>query len=208
MRIIAAIVISLVLFQFSSAQEGDEEMKKLGLTQAEWQQYKASGMSEGKLKKLLQAGIVLEEYFQKPWNGMGISESSWISYRRDGWTNEEIRNKQDRNEYENGTVIISFFLPGYGHYRIHQKLKGLLFSSVAVGSISLYFLHTKKDDFGGSRHRYPAYLILLGADAVASAADVYWQTRNDANPELKRFSFDINPEEKMISLSMNFPIPR
>jgi hypothetical protein len=171
-----------------------KERERLGLTPEEWDVCKILNISKPKLKQLLSTGITVHEYSQAPWYAMGVTEDEWIALRRKGLVDQDIKavNKVERQEdkTEHGLVVLSFFLPGYGHFRLDKKPIGYGLSGVAVASLGLYVVHKKKvpTPTGFFWRRRPEYLGLCLVDCLLSAGDVWRRTRYDDNPELQRFS--------------------
>lgn len=204
--LIFILLLSLIATIFGQDPSSDErsEMARLGLTMQEWKKYKESGMSKKKLEQILMAGILLSEYFKEPWKGLGISESEWMSYKNSGMSNADIEIKKSRKDYGQGAVIISALLPGYGQYKAGQIKKGLLFSGLGAGFVTLFFIH-KETVAGMEETRYrKIYLGLYLADGIISAFDTWRHTRYESNPELKRFSLQLNVPDKMIECSYRF----
>ncbi len=198
------LLISAQVFAFN-----DDDRRKLGLTKQEYEICKVLNISKERVQVLLSSGITMQEYSRSPWFSLGVNEEKWVGLRRKGWTNEEIKNSGENGvkvEYENTLVVKSFFLPGYGHYKLKQKPKSFIYSGVAVSSLALYFLHRKEvygapqGDYGKGRLLYVG--ILLG-DCLLSSFDVWKLTRYENNPESKRFSFFVNPENKQIDIKVS-----
>lgn len=198
--LIAIVLGSTCYAQYNGSNE-EREYKRLGLTQKEWSQYKQSGMSKRKLKKLLSAGISLSEYFKKPWIKVGISEDEWVRLCRKGLTREEIAMRSEKAEYEGGIVLISFFLPGYGHFKMKETGLGFFFSGGAVVSGGLVVVGLANNNGGVAKLR-PLFIGMLLTDMIVSAADVWRKTKFDDNPDLRRFSIYTGANE--IGLSMKF----
>jgi hypothetical protein len=189
------------------AEDEAGERDRLGLSQEEWDVYKTLHLSKAKVKRLLSAGITLEEYSGSPWIGMGISEEEWIVQRRAGLKDDEIKGNQIKGESENKLVALSFFLPSYGHYALGQKPLGFLFSGIAVGSVSLYLVHKRKVLTATGTplwRRQPIYLGVLLANSIVCAADVWRRTRFDDNPDLKEFSFYLDAQKPELGICYHF----
>ena len=210
MKTSIVIIVFCFVYAVSYAKDpetGEKERDKFGLTQQEWEICKTLHISREKIKKLLSSGIGLQEYSKQPWMSLGISESKWISLRRKGLMDDDIRGRKTKEEYEHSIVVWSFFIPGYGHYKLKQKGKAFLFAGIAVGSAGLYLFHKKKEDSqDGLKRERPRriYLALFFMDCLASAADVWRQTRFEKNPELRRFSYYLKPEDSEMGFKFRF----
>jgi hypothetical protein len=192
------LILLIFLASFCAAQESPspddkKEQQRLGLTQEEWRTYKQSGMSKRMLKRILSSGITLDEYFKHPWQRFGMPEEKWLELRRKGFSDEDIGISKERTEYEHGLALKSIILPGFGHFKKGQLLKGGLFSGTAVGSIGLT-VATKQ----------PVFLSILVLDCMVSGFDIWRQTRYESNPDLKRFSVNLNPQDPGITCTMRF----
>ena len=67
----------------------------LGLTQWEFQQAKEEGLTRDKLTRLVELGVRISEYFQKPWNKLGVSEEDWLAQRSEGLEHADLLVRQD-----------------------------------------------------------------------------------------------------------------
>ena len=197
------LIFTTVLFAGNSFDDKNE-MQRLGITGKEWQLYKESGMSKHKLQKLLSAGITLGEYFKEPWKKLGISSNEWIRLRRSGLGNQEIKQMHEKKELGNGNVVLAFFLPGIGHFKLNQKQKGYTLAGIAIGSTALYFTHKKnwRENSKIVPKRQPIYLGILLIDCLLSAGDIWRQTRYEDNPDMQRFS--LRTDLKSVNINANF----
>ncbi len=160
----------------------------LGITQAEYQRVKESGMSKAKLLELLEYGIMPNEYFSQPWKKLGVSEQKWISEKKAGMEDDDIDRRYRRQAAHNYDPFVSFVLPGYYQYKTGEFTHGGILSGIAVTGLMLTFLHT---DRTGSI--YPIYPITALVSALWSAGNAYMDTRYQHNEDASRFSLDFGP---------------
>jgi hypothetical protein len=130
--------------------------EKLGISKTEWIMIQDNNISMNKVAELLGAGIGIGEYIEKPWIGLNMTESKWISKRRSGLTNEEIKNKvknpasdsswtehNKKNVREdlqsvskNGEKFSSLLLPGYQQHKAGRKVSRNLMIGFAGASVA------------------------------------------------------------------------
>ncbi len=196
---------------FADAADDQKERDRLGLTQEEWETCKVLNLSPAKVRELLSSGITIEEYAGSPWLSSGISEQQWITLRRQGMKDLDIRqmNKVDAEPPEKaGKLIVgSFFLPGYGHHKMGKNRHALTFAGISVTSAALFVFHRKTVSFRGETedHQFRfSYFALWLTNSVVCAADVWRRSQFDDNPDLERFSFWTGPQEAGISANFRF----
>ncbi len=183
-----------------------KERDRLGLTQEEWEVCKVLKLSSSKVRELLSSGITLDEYSGSPWLAMHITEEEWIALRRQGMKDVDIRQTRtvELQEEEEASgkgpplTLVSFVLPGWGHYALNQKPLALVFAGISATSITLFFMHRRTVtlvDNSIEKHFQFHYLTLWLANSVICAGDVWRRTRYIENPELERFSLWTGPDE-------------
>ena len=148
-----------LVFLFSGfifGQDDSRPWERLGLSLTEWKLIKDNDMPMSKVESLLKDGIGISEYFRKPWEPIGMTESKWIAKRRSGLTNydieQEARYAQNDSlmmapsiegstfeEYdpsrETRDVFTGFFLPGVVQCRRGDKGRGRVMITLAFGAI-------------------------------------------------------------------------
>ncbi len=156
-----------------------------------------SRMPVEKLEQITGAGISVEEYFQYPWLKLNISEREWINQRKAGiLKGEDYPTQQLRSSQ--WAVIQNFFIPGLHQFKRKQIIKGILMSTIALGSLSLFSLHRAPGEKGPLAFDYPAYLALLGADLLWSSIDLGVQVNREFDNGAKRFSLPDNNTNELI----------
>ncbi|OGS36458.1 MAG: hypothetical protein A2293_00035 [Elusimicrobia bacterium RIFOXYB2_FULL_49_7] len=208
----AVFFVSLSVPLFSQLQLDDQdeaERVHYGLSQAEWQMFKQSGMSITELERLVECGITMNEYNSRPWMSVGVSEKMWIQEKCKGMSNEGIQAFHEKGEGDHG-VLFAFLLPGSYHWLNKSYGKATLLSSTFALSVSFYFLLPLKEDVtpsstvdGGHsgteirKTRRPAFIIIAAGDMLLSAILAY---RNIHRTKLQ----DEMPEEASSSLHFNY----
>jgi hypothetical protein len=124
------------------SQDEISPWEKLGISKTEWIMIQDNNIPMNKVAELLGAGIGIGEYVEKPWIGLNMNESKWISKRRLGLTNDEIKSKvrspasdsswtehnkksarEDlRSVSKNGEKFSSLFLPGLQQHKAGRKV--------------------------------------------------------------------------------------
>lgn len=188
-------------------REEKQEYEELGLSQTEWEKYKASGMSKKKLKELIRLGISINEYLSKPWIALGLSEDQWLKRRRAGLNQPEMEIKTVPKEFQNSDVILSFLLPGFGQYKVRQTRKGLIYSGAGGTFLLLTFLlksQTSNPIQGNKENKIPGKInpffpVFYGVTGAISAIDYYRTTFYSNNLNLS-----LSPEAVRMSVSFSF----
>ena len=192
-------------------QDDDEsERTKYGMSQAEWQQFKESGLSVTQLEKLLECGIAMGEYSSRPWLSLGVQEKDWIAERCKGMVDEDIQafHEHGENDY---TIILAFALPGSYHWIKKSYATAAGLSTVFALSIGLYFALPEiteepapqaQGDLNSGRveevqTRRPVFLVIGLADMILSSVLAY----RDFNKA--KSAIDVKPESKT-SLNLDF----
>lgn len=173
--------------QLQLDENDEQERQQYGLSQAEWQMYKQSGMSIDELKRLLECGIGMNEYNSRPWISVGVSEKEWLSEKCKGMSNEAIQAFHEGGDAEYG-VFLAFFLPGSYHWMKKSYGKAAALSGIFALSVTLYFTMTVEEETppqavaGSSNsagestietlHR-PIFLVIAAADMIGSAILAY-----------------------------------
>ena len=181
----------------------DKEMyEKLGLSETEWAMILDAKMPLSKVKELLRDGISITEYFKQPWKELNISESQWISKRRNGYTDSDMRSmKQPKGTAGEWTTITAFFLPGFYQLKRDQKFKGWCMAGIAIASVGLFAFQT-----ADSKRIQPLGLILLIPDMLWSGVDMGIQVNREQNPDASRFTKNSSSISDF-GLSLQFPLP-
>lgn len=146
----------LFLFIFSSficyGQQEMQPWERLGLSKTEWKMIEDNHMPMSKVEDLLKDGIGISEYFKEPWIDLNLSEQRWIEKRRSGMSNYDIETQAKTNNSEWKTDMKSGFqseingfsgngekfsalIPGLQQFKSRRVAKGVIMSSIAVGTI-------------------------------------------------------------------------
>jgi hypothetical protein len=183
----------------------DKEMyEKLGLSEAEWGMVLDSHMPVSKVNFLLKSGISISEYFRSPWKELGLTEGEWISKRKSGLSDADIRaiKPASRTEAaahrENTSYIGAFFLPGCFQLSRSEPVRGWIMSGAALGLVTLCVAHSLT-----TKHFQPLGLILLVPDMLWSGIDIGLQVQREQNPDASRFSSAPFSVGALVSLQMN-----
>lgn len=225
LKIIALVALLAVLCpaQLKFQDEDESERTKYGMSQAEWQQYKESGLTISQLEHLLECGIAMSEYSSRPWLSLGISEKDWIAERCKGMVDEDIQafHEREENDY---SVILAFALPGSHHWRTHSYGTAAALSSAFILSVSLYFALPEvteeprmatvdEPNATGTREvrtPRPAFLVVALADMVLSSVLAYRdfnkaKNNSDVKSDSKTsFHLDISNTRPMLNCTYRF----
>ncbi len=188
----AMILAAPMLAHADDNEWADVTAEDLGISQQEFQMVKEHGMSRSKLMHLLEIGVSPNQYFSQPWKKLGVSESQWLDEKKGGMADDDINQNFHKQQANELTPFIAFFLPGYYHYQTHRLYLGLALSTVAAGSLALTFLDQSQTS-SGSKSVKPIYPIMLLVTMVWSAGDAFIHTRYVDNQEAQRFSLNLNP---------------
>lgn len=171
---------------------GDEwagfNYEEMGISQWEFQQAKEEGLSRDKLTQLVEMGVRLAEYFQHPWEKLGVSESEWLSQRTGGMEDADIdrsyRNRSGDQQY----AYLSLLLPSFYQWRADQTVKAIWMDALEVVSVGA----TVYLAVDGNSAWWYGLLFVAGAH-IWSFADAFFSTQWDSNPDANRFSYGIIP---------------
>lgn len=150
-----AFFLVIILFSISvHAQNEDWPWVKYGLSQTEWKMITDNEIPISKVEELLQIGVDIGEYVQKPWADLDMSEEDWLSKRRSGLSSYDIQleAQKNRNHWSddvksgirsdfkgvsrNSDLVSSLLLPGYQQFRAEKPAKGSIMASLAVGALA------------------------------------------------------------------------
>jgi hypothetical protein len=218
---ILVLVLSLFIIcpaQLKFSDDDETERTKYGMSQSEWQMFKESGLSVTQLEKLLECGISMGEYSSRPWLSLGVAEKDWIAERCKGMVDEDIQAFHERGDND-FSIILAFLLPGSYHWAKHSYPTAAALSSVAVISLSLFFLvpqqidepaqatvgNTNMGQTTTTESKQPVFLVITLADMILSSVLAYkdWnKTKSGAGGEPEQKS-EPKPEPKS-SLKLDF----
>jgi hypothetical protein len=208
----AVLMLIFLLLHAAQAVEGewsDFDYKDAGITSSEFDMVKKHGMSKKELLKLLEYGIMPQEYFSEPWKKLGVSKSEWINAKKQGLEDMDIDRRIYTRSYFNYQPVISFFLPGYYAYKTRRYKYGGTMTGVFVISTVLTFVHKQKtgrNTLEEKKQIILVYPIIALCSMIWSAGDAYISTRYSDNVDANRFSLNIAPSlsSPSVSLSVNF----
>ena len=160
----------------------------LGLTQWEFQQAKEEGISRDKLTRLVELGVRISEYLQKPWNKLGVSEEDWLSQRSEGLEDADIDRSYRNRSGDQGYAYISLLVPSFYQWKTDQSMKAIWMDALWVTSVGV----TTYLAIDGSTAWWYGLLFVAGAH-IWSFADAFFGTQWDSNPDANRFSYGILP---------------
>lgn len=184
----------------------------VGISNSEFDEVKAKGMSKKKLLDLVEHGIMPSEYFSEPWKKLGVSETEWLDEKKKGMENADIDRTLHRGSLFNYDPVVSFFLPGYYQWKTKRPIIAGSMTGLAIGSLGLLFLHQKEvteenttgDDPKTQKTFRSIYFVTLLSSMLWSTADAFYHTRYTNNPEAQRFSLGYSENGLQAILRMNF----
>lgn len=160
----------------------------LGLTQWEFQQAKEEGISRDKLTRLVELGVRISEYLQKPWSKLGVSEEDWLAQRSQGLEDADIDRSYRNHSGNQGYAYVSLLLPSFYQWKFDRTVKAI-WMDVLWGVSAGVTIYLAAD--GSNAWWYG--LIGVAAAHIWSFADAFFGTQWDSNPDANRFSFGILP---------------
>ncbi|MBD3422125.1 MAG: hypothetical protein GF398_18590 [Chitinivibrionales bacterium] len=192
-------------------QDEREFYEKLGLSMNEWKMIKSSGMPLKKVYELREAGISVNEYFDRPWEQLDIGEKEWIKKRRRGLTDEDIRHDYRYERTESQKMLLqNIFLPGFNQLERKQYVRGISMTTIAVASLALGGVALQRN-FSNKQQftEFPIFFfMLLPADMFWSAVDLHMQIQKEINPAVNRFTSDSAPVSPgFVGLALRISLP-
>ena len=176
----------------SATASGDQwegfKYEEMGLTQWEFQQAKEEGISREKLTHLVELGVRLSEYLQRPWEKLGVSEDQWLDERSAGMEDADIDRSYRNRSGDQAYAYVSLFLPSFYQWKTDKTMKAI-WMDVLWGVSAGVTIYLAAD--GNSAWWYG--LIGVAAAHIWSFADAFFGTQWDSNPDANRFSFGILP---------------
>ena len=174
--------------QASGDQWDGFRYEDLGLTQWEFQQAKEEGISREKLTHLVELGVRLSEYLQKPWEKLGVSEEEWLDQRSAGMEDADIDRSYRNRSGDQAYAYVSLFLPSFYQWKTDKTMKAIWMDALWVVGVGA----TVYMAVDGSSNWFYFLLPVVGAH-IWSFADAFFDTQWDSNPDANRFSFGILP---------------
>jgi hypothetical protein len=176
----------------SATASGDQwegfKYEEMGLTQWEFQQAKEEGISREKLTHLVELGVRLSEYLQRPWEKLGVSEDQWLDERSAGMEDADIDRSYRNRSGDQAYAYVSLFLPSFYQWKTDKTMKAIWMDALWVTSVGVTaYLYVD----GSSAWWYG--LLGVAAAHIWSFADAFFGTQWDSNPDANRFSFGILP---------------
>ena len=162
--------------------------EELGLTQWEFQQAKEEGISRDKLTRLVELGVRISEYLQKPWNKLGVSEEDWLAQRSQGMEDADIDRSYRNKSGNQGAAYLSLLLPSYYQWKTDQSTKAIWIDVLWVASVGA----TTYLAVSGNNAWWYGLIVVAGAH-IWSFADAFFGTQWDSNPDANRFSYGVLP---------------
>ncbi|MDR0518142.1 MAG: hypothetical protein LBH25_13985 [Fibromonadaceae bacterium] len=177
-----------------SNEWADFDYKHAGLSQAEFQNVKESGMSKDKLLHLLEIGVRPSEYLKQPWDNLGVSESQWLSEREKGMEDGDIDRTYKNQAGDQGMAYLSILLPSYYQWRTDEVATAVAMDILWLSSVGLtVFLYS--DDSNDNKWLLYGVPFIAGVH-VWSFVDAILSTLWDNNPDARNFSWGIVPTGK------------
>ncbi len=177
----------------SASASSDEwagfDYKEMGLTQAEFQDAKAAGISREKLVELTEKGVRPTEYMQQPWKRMRMSEEEWLESRTNGMEDSDIDRSYRNKAGDQNYAYLSFLVPSLYQWHADQTIKAIWMDALWVAGVGGAITLAVTDD----ESTWMYMLIPVIAAHVWSGLDAFMATKNDNNPDANRFSFGILP---------------
>lgn len=176
----------------SATASGDEwagfRYEEMGLTQWEFQQAKEEGISRDKLTRLVELGVRLSEYFQHPWEKMGVSEEEWLGQRSEGMEDADIDRSYRNKSGDQSYAYISLAIPSFYQWKAGRTSTAIWIDALWIGGVGA----TAYMIADGSSNWFYFLIPVVGAH-VWSFIDAFFGTQWDSNPDANRFSFGIAP---------------
>ncbi len=181
--------------------------ERLGLSSTEWQKIKEARMPLSRVHELLESGISMTEYFNRPWMGLGISENDWVDGRRRGLTDEDMRPLPRENESAHYAIVQGLLLPGYPQVKRKQYGKGIPMAALAAGSLLFGGTLAALTAMDKNPPVHFAFFLLgvLPASMAWSAIDIHLQVQKELNPDASRFSSG-EYRNRFIGIQINCPL--
>ena len=176
----------------SATASGDQwegfKYEEMGLTQWEFQQAKEEGISREKLTHLIELGVRLSEYLQRPWEKLGVSEDQWLDERSAGMEDADIDRSYRNRSGDQTYAYVSLFLPSFYQWKTDKTMKAIWMDALWVAGVGAT-VYMAAD---GSSNWFYFLIPVIGAH-IWSFADAFFDTQWDSNPDANRFSFGILP---------------
>lgn len=176
-----------------AAATGDEwdgfQYEEMGLTQWEFQEAKAGGLSREKLTQLVEMGIRPSEYLQQPWVRLGVSEEDWIQQRTQGLEDSDIDRSYRNRSGDQSYTYLSLLVPSLYQWYSGQTVKAVWMDVLWVGGVGTLSYLAATDDTNVWMY---ALIPVIGAH-LWSFIDAFFGTQWDNNPDANRFSFGLTP---------------
>ncbi|MBK8804879.1 MAG: hypothetical protein IPN71_22990 [Fibrobacteres bacterium] len=178
MKAFRGVLSALVLFGVQ-AWAGDgvrlqDHWKSLGVSATDIELIDKLGLKRSKAEMLITSGVSIREYSHRPWEPMGITEDKWLQQVRHGSNVGQLERIYSRDldvvEPDRPSLLGAVLLPGVaqlreGRYAAGATLAGL---GLAFGGYLGYSLYK------GEGSAVQVWMPLLGADMIASGADVWY----------------------------------
>ena len=123
----------------SATASGDQwegfKYEEMGLTQWEFQQAKEEGISREKLTHLVELGVRLSEYLQRPWEKLGVSEDQWLDERSAGMEDADIDRSYRNHSGDQAYAYVSLFLPSFYQWKTDKTMKAIWMDALWVGGV-------------------------------------------------------------------------
>ncbi len=112
--------------------------EKLGLSETEWAKVQEMKLPLSKVHQLLESGISISEYYRRPWLELSITEADYISLRRAGHSDAEVRSMRlAKHSSVEWAPVRSFFLPGLGQIERGRAVRGWIMAGAGIGCAGL-----------------------------------------------------------------------
>jgi len=160
----------------------------LGLTQWEFQQAKEEGITRDKLTRLVELGVRISEYLQKPWDKLGVSEEDWLSQRSQGLEDADIDRSYRNHSGDQGYAYLSLLVPSLYQWKSNQSTIAIWIDALWVASVGV----TTYLAIDGSTAWWYGLIAVAGAH-LWSFGHAFLGTQWDSNPDANRFSYGILP---------------
>jgi hypothetical protein len=160
-----------------------------GLTQWEFQQAKEAGLTRDKLLSLLELGIRPNEYTQKPWVALNVTEEEWLKEREQGMEDSDIDRTYRIRAGNQSLAYWSLLAPSLYQWNVSETTKAISMDIAWAGAVgATVFLAATSEN---SEWIYGA--ILVAGVHAWSFLDAFMSTQWENNPDANRFSWGITP---------------
>jgi hypothetical protein len=151
-----------------------DHWKSLGVSATDIELIDKLGLSKSKVEMLITSGVSVREYSHRPWEPMGIVEDQWIAQLKHGSNVGQLERMYSRDrdvtEVERPSLLAALLLPGIPQFIEGRPIAGSFLTGLGISFATLLTINIVNHQGSAIQVWAP----LLGADMLASGADVWW----------------------------------